>query len=200
MSDRSHQPGHGARSGPLALCFALLSTSSFSDAGVSVSVDDEHVSVVAAGATRKAILEALAAKGMLDVVSVHSLDQRIDFEAGPFTLGEILQRLLRQHSYMYVQQPGTDRLWVLAAGDPRGKEWQAISDDLSHQVRLNLTDSDPEVRVEAVLAASELATATAVQLLVPAVHDPAPAVREAAEAVLDDLGATEYLPANRLTE
>lgn len=200
MTDRSHRLSHGARSGLVALCVALLSTSSFSEAGVSVFVDDERVRVVAAGATRKAILEALAAQGMLDVVSAQSLDQRIDFDGGPMTLGELLQRLLRQHSYMYVRQPGTDRLWILAAGDARATGWQATSNDSSHQVRLDLTDSDPEVRMEAVLTAADLTPATATQLLVPVTFDPAPAVREAAEAVLEDLGATEYLLADRLTE
>lgn len=164
-------------------------------------MDGERVSVNAADATRKAILEALAAKGLLDVVSAQSLDQRIDFDARSLTLGELLHRLLRQHSFVYLRQPGIDRLWILAASDARpAAGWRTPTTAVHRHVRFELTDPDPEVRMEAVLAASELSTATAVQLLVPAVRDPAPAVREAAEAILDDIGATEYLPEIRLTE
>ena len=156
-----------------------------------MSVHGERVSVIAVGASRREILEAIAAEGLLDIVSAETLNGRIDFDAGPLTLGDLLQRLLRQNSYMYVQQPGIDRLWVLRAGDARAGGGQATPDESSVQVRLDLTDSDPEVRMEAVLAAADFAPAVAVQLLAPAAFDPVPAVREAAETVLEGLAATD---------
>lgn len=201
VRNRPHRPGRGARSGLAAICLALLPLSAFSEARVDVSVADQGIEVRATAASRREILHALAAEGLLDVAAAQSLDQRIDFDIVSPSLGDLLQRLLRQHSYVYIQQPGIDRLLILAKGhEQSAARWRATAREAPTVVHLELTDPDPEVRLEAVLATADLATSTAVQLLVPSIHDPAPAVRDAAEAVLEDLGATDYLGADRLSE
>lgn len=199
--DRVRKPGRGARSGLAAVGLVLASTCAFGEHGVSVSMDDRSVRLIASDASRREILEALTAQGLLVVVSAEALDRRIDFEAGPVALGELLRRLLRHDSYMHIEQPGIDQVWVFARSDSRpGSGWRTSYVDVPPQITLDLTDPDPEVRIDAVLAAAEFAPVSAVPLLLPTMQDPVPAVRDAAEAVLEDLGATDYLPADRLTE
>lgn len=201
MTDRTHRPRRGTLAGLAAACLVLLSPCAHPGEGLTISVNDQRVSVKASAVSRREILEALATEGLVDIVSAETLDQRVDFDAGPLALGELLRRLLRQHSYMYVRQSGTDRLWILASSDtPPGAGWQAAPYDVALRVRFELTDPDPEVRLEAVLYAADLPPSDAMQLLASAIYDPEPSVRDAAEAVLESLDATDYPPGTRPRE
>ncbi len=201
MIDRLRKHGCGAQPGLAALGLVLASTGAFGEQAVLVSVDDRTVSVTASDAPRGAVLEALAARGLIVVVSAEALDQRVDLETGPVALGELVRLLLRHDSYMYVERPGIDQVWVFAKSDARlGSGWRTSDVDVPRPVTLALTDPDPEVRIEAVLAAADLDPAILLPLLLPATQDHEPAVRDAAEAVLEDVGATDYLQADRLTE
>lgn len=202
MIDRTRKAcRRGALTGLAAVGLLAASAFALGEQAVSVSVDDRTVSVAATDAPQSAILEALAAHGLIVVVSAAALDQRVDVAAGPVALGDLVRRLLRHHSYLYVEQPGVDQVWVFAKRDSRQRPgWRTSHGDDTRQVALELTDPDPEVRIEAVLAAAESEPAAAIPLLLPAILDPAPAVRDAAQAVLEDLGATDYLPADRLTK
>ena len=201
MTDQVCKRSCGVLSGLAALGLVLASTCAFSEQAVSVSVDDRTVSVIASDVSRREILEALAARGLLVVVSAEALEQRIDFERGPGALRDLVRHLLRHDSYMYVEQPGIDQVWVFARSNARpGPGWHTGHAAVPRHITLELTDPDPEVRMDAVLAASELAPAAAVPLLLPAMQDPEPAVSDAAEAILEDLGATDYLPDTRHME
>lgn len=201
MTDWLRKPGRGVRAGLAAVGLGLASMGASGEIDVVVSTDDHAVGVIASDASRREILEALAAQGLLVVVSAEALDQRVDFEAGPLAPGDLVRRLLRHDSYMYVEQPGIDQVWVFAKGAAQpGTGWRASHVAVPGQLTLDLTDPDPDVRVDAVLAAAELAPASVYPLLLPATQDPAPDVREAAEAVLEDIGATDYRFADRLTE
>lgn len=201
MIDRVCKHGCGALSGLAALGLVLASTCAFGEQAISVSIDDRTVRVIASDASRREILEALAARGLLVVVSAEALEQRIDFDVGPAAPGDLVRRLLRHDSYMYVERPGVDQVWVFAKSGSRPHSgWHTGDAAVARQIALELTDPDREVRIDAVLAAADLAAAAAVPMLLPAMQDPAPAVRDAAEAVLEDFGATDYLVADRLTE
>lgn len=201
MIDREYRDGRGVLSGLAAVGLVLASTGAAGEPAVTVSLEEQAVTVVASDASRRDILEALAARGLLVVVSAEALEQRIDFEAGPLAPGDLVRRLLRRDSYMYVERPGIDQVWVFATSDAAPRSgWRTERGGIPRQVALELTDPDPQVRIDAVLAAADLEPVVAVPLLLPAMQDPVSGVREAAEAVLEDLGATDYLPADRLTE
>jgi hypothetical protein len=178
----------------------LLPTAAWPQADVTVIVTDDLVSVTAVAAPLWSVLGAMAGEGLIEVSAFDSLEQRIDVTAGPVPVDDLLRRLLRHHSYLYVEAPGSDRLWVLSPGDgwPEVK-WAATSGEGERlgRIHVDLSDPDPDIREEAVLATAELDPGLAVNLLLPALHDRAPGVREAAAAVLDDMGESVHLARRR---
>ena len=101
-------------------------------------------------------------------------------------------RELRHESYILIETPGAaPRLLLLSDGidipvaDPReGSQSERIDRAL-----VLLADGDPEVRADAVLTLGDLQAPR--HLIAAALSDPAPVVREAAAAVLEDLDDAE---------
>ena len=202
VTESLHFPGHGTRRGPVAFSIFLLCAVGHADhRQVTVAVSDEQVAVAAADVSLRAVLEALAVEGIVEVTAMDALERRVDVDTDPMPVPLLLHRLLRHNSYVYVETRDTNDLWILPSSNEHdGPAWHAGVRDELDRIKLDLTDLDPETRGEAVLSAADLAPGVATQLLIPVTTDPDPFVREAALAVLDDLGATDYAEEYRLTE
>ena len=160
-----------------------------------MQVFDELVSVTAVAAPLRSVLQAMAGAGLIEIVLLDALEQRIDVDAGPLPVHQMHRLLLRDESYTFVEGPGIDRLWVMSTGDglPAVRWAMPPGDDARLQrIRVDLADPDPEVREEAALETVDLDAGMAVDLLLPALQDRDPGVREAAVAVLDELGMSAY--------
>ena len=197
-----HGYRYGARTGPVVFAMLLLcATGRAEHYEVTVSVSDGRVAVTAIDAPLRAVLEALADEGMIDVTAMDALERRVDVESDYMRVQEVLRRLLRDYSYVYVDATDVSYLRILpSSGQHDSNMWYAGSRNQLDRIGLELTDSDPEIREEAVLSVADLDPDLAVSLLLPVSVDPDPAVREAAQAVLEDLDATDYAAADRLTE
>ncbi|MDX1508242.1 MAG: HEAT repeat domain-containing protein [Woeseiaceae bacterium] len=99
------------------------------------------------------------------------------------TLRDIVREQLRGQSYMLIEtegQPPRLLLFPRAGAEPM---------PLEHlRLLVELGDPDPDVRLEAVLELSDTDFPDTPAWLAAALNDPSAEVREAAEAVLDDLG------------
>lgn len=192
---------HGALQGLMASLMLSSATGGWANDDVMLRGNEDSLSIAISDKPIRSVLESLAKHGLVDVTSGTTLEDRVDLQADGISLQALLSRLLRQHSYVYVQEAGVDRLWVLPrVGGTPSTTWQADVDDLLAQLRLDLTDASPDVREEAVLSASDLGASVAIDLVLPSASDPDAAVREAALAVLEDLGATGFGGTNRLDQ
>lgn len=168
---------------------------------VTLRGNEESLSISIAGKPLRRVLESLERRGFVDVTATPALDERVDLHADAISLQALLHRLLRRYSYIHFEQPGIDRLWVLPeAGTTSSVAWHAGAEFELARLRLDLTDADPDVREDAVLALTDLSPGIAFDLASPAINDPVEAVREAAEVVLEDIGATDYFGVGRLRE
>ena len=112
-----------------------------------------------------------------------------------------LRRVLRDRSYLLLQDAdGTAKVWILS---PAPDDVRAALGTLRHDgsalqsILQALADPDPLVREEAVLGLVDTRDAAAIDLVSQSLHDDSALVRAAAAAVLDELGATDYLPPDR---
>ena len=147
------------------------------------------------------VLEALAESCDVEIRSNMSTVQRVSVDTGPRPLPNLLRSLLRNHSY--VLQYSEDRadarwLWILApSGDSEtNAAWSAGSRDSPlDEIVLALADTDPETRLEAVLSLGDLGSREVAPFLNQSLDDASEDVREAARAVLEDIGMSQAWPA-----
>ena len=138
------------------------------------------------------VLRTLAEYGLLDVVTAPVLDDRIDLDANAISLSTLLRRLLRQYSYVICETASINELWILPDSDEIGATTWRI-DTRAVNLRLRLTDPDPGIREEAVLALSDVEPGLAFDLAMSASNDPDVSVREASAAILEDIAATDFV-------
>ena len=195
LSQRNCRRGRFA---PLASVLLLLTASVPANPDVTITRANGLVSVSAIDATPRTVLNALISEGLLDDSALAVLDEPVTLGAGT-----LVRRALRHESYVLWEQGRSQYLLVFRPVDAAGPVHDRVSESPNmqlDQIRRQLTNVDPEIRQWAVLDVVGLDTSLAVDLLAPATLDPDPAVREAAAAVLEDLGATDWVASQRLKE
>ena len=175
MIDLSHTLGCGAALG-LAFFFGVAHGGPVID----VTSQDGLLAVHAVDAPMRDVLEAIAAHSDLEVQAPAPLEQHISFHTEPLTLHSLLSRLLRDQSYLLVQEltpTGTSRLKILSSRKESAAErWQTQTD----------VAALPGVaqREDAVYALTDARQAPDVTLLAEYMHDPSQRVRVAAVVAL----------------
>ncbi|HSD70169.1 MAG TPA: HEAT repeat domain-containing protein [Woeseiaceae bacterium] len=178
----------------LTVIAALLLSGATCVAGedISVSVDGDLVAVTASEAPLREVLEEIAGQCGLQLHSSNALARRVTLHGNPMPVEELLRRLLREESYLLLGSEADDlrRLWIFSGGDGEG-ELVVVPDDrrlaLDHAIAA-MSDPDAEVREEAVLSLGDIEGADVAPLLTQALADDATSVREAAAALLEDMG------------
>ena len=184
MIDLSHTPGRGAVLG-LAFFFGIAQ----GDPIVEVTNHDGLLTVHAVDAPMRDVLQAIAAQSNLQIRALAPLDQHISFHTEPLTLHGLLSRLLRDQSYLLVQEltpTGASRLKILSFGQVSTTErWQTQPD----------VAALPSVaqREDAVYALTDARQAPDVTVLAEYMHDPSQRVRIAAVVALADDASDEAL-------
>ncbi len=117
-------------------------------------------------------------------------------------LRDTVHRLFRQHSYILIEAPPQPPRLLLMSPSPHVETLpeEAI---VLRQALLDLADSDPEVREDAILTLSDIDAGSVVDILAAALADPSPLVRDTAAAVLEDVSgasATDLADQDRLMQ
>ena len=115
-------------------------------------------------------------------------------------LRDTVHRLFRQHSYILIEAPLQPPRLLLMTSSSRAATLpeEAI---VLHQALLDLADTDPEVREDALLALSDVDAGAVIDIVASALADPSPLVRDTAAALLEDVsgaGATDFTDQDRL--
>ena len=173
--------------GALALCGAGTAA----DPALRVSVEGELVAVHAADVPVHEVLEALARHARLEIRSAAPLERRATLHTAAVPLADVLRRLLRDDSYLLVEEGAGGRrsLWILPHGDDgESGGWRSGRqfDETLDRVIVALGDPDAGIREEAVLTLGDIGGTEVIPYLSQALTDGAPGVRAAAAAVLDD--------------
>ncbi len=177
MIDLSHTLGCGAALG-LAFFFGVAHGGPVID----VTSQDGLLAVHAVDAPMRDVLEAIAAHSDLEVQAPAPLEQHISFHTEPLTLHSLLSRLLRDQSYLLVQEltpTGASRLRILAS--------RKVSATERWQTQPNVAAlPGAALREDAVYALTDARQAPDVTLLAEYMHDPSQRVRIAAVVALAD--------------
>ncbi len=184
MTDLSHTLGRGA-----ALGLAFFISAAQGNPAIEVTTHDGMLTVHAVDVPMRDVLEAIAHHSDLEIEALTPLEQRISFHADALNLHDLLNRLLREQSYLLLQDPTstrTSRLKILSSGQVSAAEhWQAIPNATA------LTSVAQ--REDAVYALADARQAPAVTLLAEYLHDPSRRVRIAAVVALADDASDEAL-------
>ncbi len=154
--------------------------------------DRQPVHVAATRAPLAAVIDDIATRCSIEVVSNADLSEPVSFDYSKWSAAETLRRLLRSHSYVLESDANGRPLRLRILGSEKTQRLRAI-DPLS-RIRLDITDTDPDVRIDAVLALVELDASRRDELsllLETARLDSNASVRQAAAAVLDELQTGE---------
>lgn len=194
-------PARGAvGSAWLAGGFALFLAASASAGAVEVEVRDHLVAVRADDEPLRNVLAAVAERCDLEIRANAPMSERVTVDTGQRPLPQLLRSLLRDHSYVLQYSndgAGPRSVWILApAGDADDEApWTAAARaDSLDEVVLALAHPDMEVRVEAVLALGDIGSREVEPFLTQSLADESDDVREAARAVLEDMGVWEAGP------
>jgi len=162
-----------------------------------VKVRGNLVAIHAEEVPLRTVLEAVAERCNVEIRSNTSTLELVTVDTGPRPLPNLLRSLLRDHSYVLQyggDGTGAQWLWILgpAGNGDATPAWSAGRRDRSlDELVLALADPDPEIRVEAVLALGDIGSAEVEPFLAQSVADDSDEVREAVQAVLEDIGIAE---------
>ena len=184
--------GLGCLAGSLALLLVVCPPAG----AVEVEVRDHLVAIRAEVEPLRTVLEAVAETCNVEIRSNTPMLQLVTVDTSPRPLPHLLRSLLRDHSYVLQyggNGPGAQWLWILApAGNgDASRAWSAgLGEHSLDEFVLALADPDPEVRMEAVLALGDVGSMEVEPFLTQSLTDESDEVREAARAVLEDIGAS----------
>ena len=171
MIERSHALGRGAVLG-LAFFFGVAQGGPI----VEVTSHEGLLAVHVVDAPMRDVLEAIAAHCDLEVHALAPLEQRISFHSEPVTLHDLLSRLLRDRSYLLLQDltpARASRLKILSSGQVSATERPQMQPDVAQ-------------REDAVYALADARESPDVTLLAEYMHDPSQRVRIATVVALAD--------------
>jgi HEAT repeat protein len=177
----------------LAGSFVCLLSGLVAAGPVNVARQDDQVSFRATDAPLGTVLAAIGEECEIDIRSEAALDEPVTVTLGPMPLAAALRRLLRDHSYILQSDLAggeVQSIWILApagAVDAESAGWSSGRDAAIDAMVLDLSNPDPDVREEAVLSLGNIGGASVVPFLLQSLADSSADVREAAEAVLDDI-------------
>ncbi len=180
-----------------------------------VTIGNVAVSIKAANASIRSVLEELSRQSNLAVVSRDALDELVTVDIEEPTLAEAIRRLLRQKSFMLHQPsyatgtefPGNSaysRLWILS-GESNDSQptWTTqaksrpspVNDSelIDYQI-LALSDNSGD-REDAMVGFGDVGSSSVVEYLQYGLSDPDEGVREAAIESLAELGGAESVQA-----
>lgn len=186
--------GYAVTASYLAVIGSLLLCGETCEArdNMSVSVNGDLVAVTASDVPLREVLEAIADECGLELRSSSALARRVTLHGKPMPVEQLLRRLLRDESYLLLRREADkmQSLWIFTSGDGGSEATQAVSD---REIALDraitgMSDPDAEVREEAVLSLGAIRGHDVVPLLTQALADDAAGVREAAAALLEDMG------------
>ena len=109
-------------------------------------------------------------------------------------LRDTVHRLFRDQSYILIEIPSQAPLLLLMSSSANAKTLSHESLIL-HQALLNLADTDPQVREDAILTLADIDADASIDILASALADPSPLVRDTAAAILEDISdakATDF--------
>lgn len=171
MIERSHALGRGVVLG-LAFFFGVAQGGPI----VEVTSHEGLLAVHVVDAPMRDVLEAIAAHCDLEVHALAPLEQRISFHSEPVTLHDLLSRLLRDRSYLLLQDltpARASRLKILSSGQVSATERPQMQPDVAQ-------------REDAVYALADARESPDVTLLAEYMHDPSQRVRIATVVALAD--------------
>ena len=177
MIELSYTLGRGAVVG-LAFFFSVAQ----GGPAIEVTSHDGLLAVYVVDAPMRDVLEAIAAHSDLEIRGLAPLGQRISFHSKPVTLRDLLSRLLRDRSYLLLQNPTparASRLTILSSGQVSAAERRQTQPDVA---------AVPSVaqREDAVYALADASGPSDLTLLAQYLHDPSLRVRIAAIVALTD--------------
>ena len=105
-------------------------------------------------------------------------------------LGDTIRRLFRHQSYILVETP-TEPARLLLLSSESKSESRSFEDAVLQQVLVDLSDIDPDVREDAVLALADTDAEGAFDILASALSDTSPQVRDTAAAVIEEITDSE---------
>lgn len=177
------------------------------DAGSSVECADGRVSIRSRGMSIARVLDDLALRCGLRIVTREPLGARVSVDIERVPLERALKRLLAEHSYVL---DTNGRLWVLAdaptgshaetviqggsghVGDDRQESIYLLGEDadgvVPDELSRALRDPDRRVREAAVEALGEIGGREAMEAVSIALHDPDLDVRQGAVDALGRIG------------
>jgi type II secretory pathway component GspD/PulD (secretin) len=182
-----------------ASCLAVIGSLLFSGATcealesdpVSVSVDGNQVAVTAYEVPLREVLDAIADNCGLEVRSASALTRRVTLDGNPMPVEQLLQRMLRDESYLLLTSDADNvrSLWIFQSGGGGSESTQAVSvrEIALDRAITDMSDPDAQVREDAVLSLGDIGGEDVVPLLTQALTDNAAGVREAAAALLEDM-------------
>ena len=117
-------------------------------------------------------------------------------------LRDTVHRLFRQHSYILIEAPSQPPRLLLITPSSHASTLPEEANVL-RQALLDLADTDPEVREDALLTLSDVDASAVIDIVAGALADPSPLVRDTAAAVLEDVfgtGTTAFTDQDRLMQ
>ena len=150
--------------------------------------DRQPLHVAATRAPLAAVIDDIATRCSIEVVSNADLSETVSIDYSQWSAAETLRRVLRSHSYVLQSDAEGRPLRLRILGSEKTQPLRAV-DPLS-RIRVDMTDTDPDVRTDAVLTLVELDAGRHDELsllLETASLDSDASVRQAAAAVLDAL-------------
>lgn len=203
------------------MMFAATVLAQHQPGGVELEISDGLVTLNVRGAGVEQTVRELAAQAGFDLVVSGEVRGSVNSSLQAVTLGRAIDELLRDHSFVWLQDPGgfgcRDTLWVYGEGDSGPvARWfhdrrpadvddrldlieslsRTYPDDAIGQLQGMLYDERVEIREAAIRSLAEFDSADAAAVLALALADSDPGVRQDVVDALGDMdnsAAAQYL-------